>query len=60
MFDDDLPKKKIPREFPRNLVDMSVTELEDYIVELQLEINLAQLDIEKKKASHSAADSFFK
>ncbi|MCB9982220.1 MAG: DUF1192 domain-containing protein [Rhodospirillales bacterium] len=59
MFDDDLPKPKTA-EFPRNLENMSVSELEDYITELKAEISKAEGDITKKKASAEAADSIFK
>ncbi len=60
MFDDDLPKKKPESEFPRNLENMSVGDLEEYITELNAEIARVQSDIEKKKASHDAAASVFK
>ncbi len=59
MFDDDLPKPKT-HEFPRKLVDMSIEELQEYIAELNLEIERARTDIEKKQASRDAADSVFK
>ena len=59
MFDDDLPKPKTA-EFPRNMENMSVSELEEYIAELQAEIEKAQGDISKKKASEDAAASVFK
>ncbi|MCB1720849.1 MAG: DUF1192 domain-containing protein [Alphaproteobacteria bacterium] len=59
MFDDDLPKPKVA-EFPRNLENMSVSELEEYIEELKAEITRAEVDIAKKKASHEAAASIFK
>lgn len=59
MFDDDLPKPKTA-EFPRNLENMSVSELEGYIAELNAEITKVEADITKKKASAEAASSFFK
>jgi uncharacterized small protein (DUF1192 family) len=58
MFD-DLPKPKT-REFPRNIVDMSIEELDAYILELNAEIEKCRRDIEKKKASRDAAASIFK
>jgi uncharacterized small protein (DUF1192 family) len=61
MFDEEmLPKKKKTTEFPRNLVDMSITELEDYIAEMKSEIARVEGDIAKKKASRDAAASVFK
>ncbi|MEM7650661.1 MAG: DUF1192 domain-containing protein [Pseudomonadota bacterium] len=59
MFDDDLPKPKTA-EFPRNMDNMSVSELEEYIGELKEEITKAENDITKKKASQDAAASVFK
>ena len=59
MFDDELPKPKTS-EFPRNMTDMSVSELSDYIDELREEIGKAEADIAKKKASEEAAASVFK
>lgn len=59
MFD-DLPQKKKTSEFPRDLENMSVTEIEEYITEMKDEIARAESDINKKQASMNAADSFFK
>ncbi len=59
MFDEELPKPKTA-EFPRNMDNMSVSELEEYIEELQAEIAKAEGDIAKKKASEDAATSVFK
>lgn len=60
MFDDDLPKKKPESEFPRNLENMSVDDLEEYVGELRNEIARVEMDMEKKRASRDAADSIFK
>lgn len=60
MFDDDLPQIKKTAEFPRNLENMSVSELEEYVGELKEEIERAEGDIAKKKASQSAAADVFK
>ncbi|MCB9996454.1 MAG: DUF1192 domain-containing protein [Rhodospirillales bacterium] len=60
MFDEDLPKKKEGSEFPRNLENMSVHELEEYVADLKAEIDRAEQDIAKKKASQEAAASVFK
>lgn len=59
MFDDDLPKKTVS-EFPRNLDNMSVSELQDYIGDLEGEIQRAKADIDKKQASQAAASDVFK
>ena len=59
MFDEDLPKPKTS-EFPKNMENMSVSELQDYIDELKEEIGKAEADINKKKASEEAAASVFK
>lgn len=60
MFDEDLPKKKPGSEFPRNLENMSVSDLEEYITDLKAEIDRVEKDIAKKKASRDAAASIFK
>jgi len=59
MFDDDLPVLKT-QTFPRNLEFMSLSDLQDYIEELDGEIERVREDIRKKKASNDAADAFFK
>lgn len=59
MFDDDLdPRKKAPAQ--KNLTDMGIAELEDYIVELKAEIVRTEMEIEKKKAIRDRAASVFK
>ena len=59
MFDDDAGIKKT-QSVHRSLTDMSVGELDEYIVELNAEITRAKEDIVKKKASMDAANSVFK
>ena len=60
MFDEEfLPKKKLGFE-KRKLVDMSISELKDYIAELHEEVARAEEDIKKKNASIAAAASIFK
>lgn len=59
IFDEDLPKQKTA-SFPRDLENMSVSDLEDYIQDLQNEITRVEEDIRKKKASQDAAASIFK
>ena len=60
MFDEDLPQKAKPAEFPRNLENMSVSELDEYIVDLKAEITRTQENMAAKKASQDAAASIFK
>jgi len=59
MFDEELPKKTVS-EFPRDLEQLSVAELRDYVAELEAEIVRVKADIDSKEASKNAADSFFK
>ena len=57
--DNDLdPKAKKPQ--PRDLENLSVEELAEYIVDLKDEIQRAEKDIQAKGAQKSAADAFFK
>lgn len=59
MFD-DLPEKKTTSDFPRDLENMSINELELYITDLQSEIARVQTNISGKKASQEAAAAAFK
>ncbi len=59
MFDDERPKPKT-KEFLRNMDALSIHELTEYIDELKTEIQKAEADIAKKKASQDAAANFFK
>lgn len=58
MFDDIEPKKK--DRWQKNIETFSVDELQDYIMELKIEIVRVEADIAKKEASKQAADKFFK
>jgi uncharacterized small protein (DUF1192 family) len=59
MFEDELePRKKAPAQ--KNLVDMGIVELEEYIAELKGEIVRAEKEIEKKKIIRDRAASVFK
>ncbi len=60
MFDEELPKKKPEAVFPRNLERLSVTELAEYIAELEAEIVRVRADMDKKKTSQDAAASIFR
>ena len=59
MFDDENEKPKTT-EFPRDLENLSVEEVQDYISDMTAEITRAEADIKKKHASMNAADAFFK
>ena len=59
MFDEELdPRTKRPKL--RNLDNMSVDELEEYIRQLKEEIARVEENVNKKKAYKDAASSFFK
>lgn len=60
MFDDLPEPKKSESDFPRDLENMSINELEVYITDLQNEIARVQTDIAGKKASQEAAAAAFK
>jgi uncharacterized small protein (DUF1192 family) len=58
--DDDRPKKKITHEIGQELTLLSAGELTDRIALLRDEIARLEADMAKKRATKSAADSFFK
>lgn len=58
--DDDRPIKRITHEIGQDLTLLSVEELEERIEILQAEVARLRDDIEKKRATRSAADLFFK
>lgn len=57
-LDDLEPKKAKPK--PKNLSDLSIEALHEYIAELEAEIERVRADIAGKESAKSAADSFFK
>jgi uncharacterized small protein (DUF1192 family) len=57
---DDLPKKKITHELGQELSLLSVTELSDRVALLKDEIARLEAEMNRKRASKSAADTFFK
>lgn len=57
--DEDFPKIG-SLDFPKDLENMSVDELSDYIDLLKAEISRVEGDIAKKKNSQDAAAAFFK
>lgn len=60
VFDsEDMPRPKEDATFPRNLENMSIEELQEYIEELDAEKARVTADIAKKEASKSLADSVF-
>lgn len=52
------PKKQKPK--PRDLEGLGVTELQDYIADLEAEIARARAAIAKKQDHRSGAEAFFK
>lgn len=58
--DDDRPKKKVVHEIGQDLSLLSVEELGDRIALLNDEIARLQAALDKKHASRSVADQFFK
>ena len=57
-FEDLEPRKQSPK--PRDLSSWSVGELNDYIANLQAEIERAKEVINSKQGHRAAADAFFK
>jgi uncharacterized small protein (DUF1192 family) len=57
---DELPKKKIVHEMGQDLALLSVGELTDRIALLKEEIGRLEAEMTRKRASKSAADTFFK
>jgi uncharacterized small protein (DUF1192 family) len=57
---DELPKKKIVHEMGQELALLSVGELADRIALLKEEIGRLEAEMTRKRASKSAADTFFK
>lgn len=57
---DDLPKKKIVHEMGQELALLSIGELADRIALLKEEIGRLEAEMTRKRASKSAADTFFK
>jgi uncharacterized small protein (DUF1192 family) len=58
--EDDRPKKKTVHDIGQDLSLLSVEELTDRIALLHDEVARLQTALEKKRASRSAADQFFK
>ena len=57
---DDLPKKKITHELGQELALLSVGELAERIALLKDEIARLDAEMNKKRASQTAANAFFK
>jgi uncharacterized small protein (DUF1192 family) len=58
--EDDRPKKKLVHEIGQDLSLLSVEELTGRIALLNDEVARLQAALDKKRASRSAADQFFK
>jgi uncharacterized small protein (DUF1192 family) len=57
---DELPKKKVTHELGQDLALLSVAELAERAGLLKDEITRLEAEIARKRASKSAADTFFK
>lgn len=60
LFDDDRPKKQLAHEIGCDLALLSADELSLRIDLLKLEIERLETERERKSASKSAAESFFR
>jgi uncharacterized small protein (DUF1192 family) len=58
--EDDRPKRKVTHDIGQDLTLLSIEELADRIALLNDEAARLQAALEKKRASRSAADQFFK
>jgi uncharacterized small protein (DUF1192 family) len=58
--DDDRPKKKILHEIGQDLSLLSISELTSRVELLKDEIARLEAEMNRKQATRSAADSFFK
>lgn len=59
MLEEDMLPQKQPAKL-KNLTDMSIAELEQYIEDMKAEIKRVEENIAKKKAVMNAASSLFK
>ena len=60
MWDEDEPKPKPRRVTPTPLDPLGVSELRDYIAELQVEIVRAEAAIARKEGHRGDAERFFR
>ena len=60
MWDEEEPKPTLRRVSPIPLDPLGVTELRDYIVELQVEIARADAAIARKEGHRGDAERFFR
>jgi uncharacterized small protein (DUF1192 family) len=59
-IDDDLPKHKQPKPFPRKLEGMAVEHMRDYRAELEEEIAKIDKEIESRGGVRAKAEGLFK
>lgn len=57
--EDEIAKSKRPQMFPRNIDGMSVSQMQEYIAELNTEIAKLQREIDKRGGVRSAAEALF-
>ncbi len=60
MFEDEPEPRKLQRLQPLMLDRLSVSELQDYIAELRVEIARTEADIDRKGRHRDAAEAFFR
>jgi len=58
--EDDKPKKKLAHEIGQDLALLSIAELAERVGLLKDEIARLEAEMNRKRASQSAADAFFK
>jgi len=58
IFDEDL-EQKTKKSKPKNLYDMSIGELKDYVESLNAEISRVEEEIAKKEKHKASMDSLF-
>lgn len=59
-IDDEPPKKKLAHEIGQDVALVSAGELEERIAMLRAEIVRLEAEVEKRRASRSAADAVFR
>ena len=57
---DEIAKSKRPQEFPRSIDGYSLSQMHEYIAELQAEIAKVQKEIDKRGDVRAKAEAFFK
>lgn len=58
--EDEIAKSKRPQMFPRNIDGFSVSQMEEYIRELEAEIAKVKKEIDKRDGVKAKAEALFK